>query len=327
MLLLAAFPEDGGLRRSSSPLLATMLISCLLVSLWVSPSWAASSQGRTNLAADKILQFADHLFSKEEYYRAISEYQRFLFLAPQHPRAPHASLRIAECYYGGGKWQQALTAVEQFLLAYGEQPLRWQGYFLKARCFMELQQGEAARQELHMVIDSSTDEEISSEAWYLTALTYARESRWPEAQRALAEIGSRSPLFDRGQSLQKVLHEASQMKRKSPTGAGIMAALVPGSGHLYCERPKDGLLAFLYTGGFGLATWEAFRQGHQELGIGLGLVTLAFYAGNIFSAVNVAHKFNDRQQLRIRQRLVPFERLGLQIRGGESWLVAFSYSF
>jgi hypothetical protein len=66
----------------------------------------------------------------------------------------------------------------------------------------------------------------------------------------------------------------------------------------------------VFTGAFAWATVEAFNQDHDELGIALGVVTLALYAGNILSAVNVAHKFNDRENRRLEELLAPYERLG-----------------
>ena len=108
--------------------------------------------------------------------------------------------------------------------------------------------------------------------------------------------------------------------------AGVLA-LFPGAGHLYCGRPRDAALAFLFTGAFAWATVEAFEQNHEELGIALGLVTLAFYAGSIFSAVNVAHKFNDREERRLRERLAPYERAGFARRQPASVSFALKFFF
>jgi hypothetical protein len=39
------------------------------------------------------------------------------------------------------------------------------------------------------------------------------------------------------------------------------------------------------------------------------LVTAAFYGGNIYSAVNVAHKYNDREEQRQQERLAPYGKI------------------
>jgi tetratricopeptide (TPR) repeat protein len=277
--------------------------------------------------ADNTLQFANHLFSEEEYYRAIGEYERYLFLAPTGGEAPFAALRIAECYAHGKRWSEALGAVEEFMRAYGSSPLAVQGGMLKARILIELGKGEEAREELRHLLETHPEEPVAAEVWYLTAISLARESRWLEADEALRQIGSQSGRFVAAQGMRQVLAEAPTAKRKDPAVAGLLAAVLPGAGHLYCDRPGDGALAFAFTGAFTWATVEAFQQDHDALGIGLGLIALSFYGGNIFSAVNVAHKYNDREEHRLRLRLAPYEQLSLEVHPGPAPSVRLTLSF
>jgi len=58
--------------------------------------------------ADKLYGFAEKLFSDGEYFRAISEYKRFLFYYPGDTRQEKASLRIAESYYRAKRWAEAV---------------------------------------------------------------------------------------------------------------------------------------------------------------------------------------------------------------------------
>ena len=174
---------------------------------------------------------------------------------------------------------------------------------------MHLNRGDEARDEYHEIIKVQPGKPLVAEAWYEIGLSYAREKRWLEADEALRQVGSESLIHGEVEAVRQILAEASATKYKDPVLAGVLA-IVPGAGHLYCGRPRDAALAFVFTGAFAWATAEAFNQDHDELGIALGLVTLALYAGNIFSAVNVAHKFNDRENRRLGERLAPYERLG-----------------
>jgi len=292
--------------------------------LWLAPP-------ATDLWADDLaettLRFANHLYSQEEYYRAIGEYKRYLFLAPEGGEAPFAAVRIAECYAHGKRWSEALGAAEEFLRAYGSSPLAVQGRMLKARVLIELGKGEEAREELRHLLDTHPGEPVAAEAWYLTAISLARESRWLEADEALRQIGSQSGRFVAAQGMRQVLAQAPAAKRKDPAVAGLLAAVLPGAGHLYCERPGDGAIAFVFTGAFAWATVEAFQQDHQAVGIGLGFIALSFYGGNIFSAVNVAHKYNDREERRLRLRLAPYEELSLEVHPGPAPSVRLTLSF
>ena len=261
------------------------------------------------ITAERLLQFATHLFSQQEYFRAIGEYQRFLFLFPSNPEAPTAALGIAKCYFYGRRWQQALEEVDAFLREYTPSSIEWQARFLRARILTELGRGEEAREELRVIIEAHPGEPLGEEAWYRTGLSFAAEGQRLEADESFRQIGIRSRFHGAAQEVRQILAEDLERKRKDPVLAGVLAALIPGTGHLYCERPKDAALAFLFTGAFAWATAEAFEEDHEELGVGLGLIALAFYGGNIFSAVNVAHKFNDRQERRLQRKLAPYQQM------------------
>jgi TM2 domain-containing membrane protein YozV len=198
---------------------------------------------------------------------------------------------------------------------------------LKARALIELGKGEEAREELRHLVAAHPGEPVAAEVSYLTAISLARESRWLEADEALRQVDSQSGRFVAAQGMRQVLAEAPTARRKDPAVAGLLAAVLPGAGHLYCERPGDGAIAFVFTGAFAWATVEAFQQDHQAVGIGLGFIALSFYGGNIFSAVNVAHKFNDREERRLRLRLAPYEELSLELHPGPAPSVRLTFSF
>ena len=71
---------------------------------------AQETKPPVDLPAEQVLEFADYLFSQQEYFRAIGEYERFLFLYPDNLQAPDAALRIVQCYFRGKRWQQAVEA-------------------------------------------------------------------------------------------------------------------------------------------------------------------------------------------------------------------------
>ena len=81
---------------------------------------------------------------------------------------------------------------------------------------------------------------------------------------------------------------------KNPTTAGILAGALPGMGHAYCGRYKDGMVALVLNGLFIWAAVESFHQDNPALGSILGFLELGWYSGNIYSAVNSAHKLNRK---------------------------------
>ncbi len=291
------------------------------------PAEAQRVKPPIDLSPEQVLEFGHYLFSQQEYFRAIGEYQRFLFLYPDHFQAPNAALRIAQCYERGKRWQQALEAVDIFLREYPQSSLRWETRFLKAAILNKSSKGEEARGEYRAIIEDRPGKPLVAEAWYLIGLSYAKDGRWLEADQALSQVGSEDFLHGEAVEVRQVVAEESEAKRKDPALAGFLAAILPGSGHLYSGRPRDAALAFVFTGGFAWATYEAFNQDNDGLGVVLALITAAFYGGNIYSAVNVAHKYNDREERRRQERLAPYDRVGFDQPRATSVGLALKFSF
>ena len=288
---------------------------------------AQGTRASADLAAEEVLEFANYLFSQQEYFRAIGEYERFLFLYPDNSQAVNAAFRIVQCYFRGKRWQQAVEAADSFLSGYPMSSLKWETRFLKARSFGEMGRGEKAREVYRSIIADHPGGPLESEAWYAIGLSYAIDGRWLEADDALRKVGSGDSLYGAAMEVQKIVAEESQVKPKNPALAGFLGAILPGAGHFYCERPRDGTIALVFTGAFAFATYEAFKEDHEGVGVGLAVVTAAFYGGNVYSAVNVAHKYNDREERRLQERLVPYEQESLNQHQAPALSLSLRFSF
>ncbi|MFN8346486.1 MAG: hypothetical protein U0X91_15895 [Spirosomataceae bacterium] len=91
-----------------------------------------------------------------------------------------------------------------------------------------------------------------------------------------------------------------QHKRKSPLLAGVMSAVVPGSGKIYAGKTGQGLITFIQNLALGLQAYEAFRRDGWKSPRFLvygGLFTF-FYVGNIWGSSLSIHvrkqEFNDK---------------------------------
>jgi hypothetical protein len=117
---------------------------------------------------------------------------------------------------------------------------------------------------------------------------------WQRARERLSLVPKDSPLSGSANAIASELLHIDDLPRKSPATAGTLAAILPGAGHLYTERPTDALVAFLLNGAFIFGAIELFRHENYVAG---GIVTffeLGWYTGNIYSAVSSAHKYNKR---------------------------------
>ncbi|RKY94108.1 MAG: hypothetical protein DRQ13_08615, partial [Ignavibacteriae bacterium] len=81
---------------------------------------------------------------------------------------------------------------------------------------------------------------------------------------------------------------------KDPALAGIMSAVIPGSGKMYVGEWGDGIMALVTTGLFAFLAYDNFRAGHNTrawIFTGLGAF---FYAGNVYGSVAAAQIYNAK---------------------------------
>ena len=76
-------------------------------------SVANSEESFEYYSPENVLKFADFLYEQEDYLRAASEYQRYLFYQPKD--SEKIRFRIALCYRLAGKTEQAIRTFETFL--------------------------------------------------------------------------------------------------------------------------------------------------------------------------------------------------------------------
>ena len=85
-----------------------------------------------------------------------------------------------------------------------------------------------------------------------------------------------------------------ESKYKSPALAGLLSAVIPGSGKMYVGEWGDGITALVVTGLFAFLAYDNFKADHTTrawIFTGLGAF---FYAGNIYGSVASAQIFNAR---------------------------------
>ncbi|MEI6357230.1 MAG: hypothetical protein WCP53_09010, partial [Verrucomicrobiota bacterium] len=88
------------------------------------------------------------------------------------------------------------------------------------------------------------------------------------------------------------------------------------AGHLYAERPRDALVAFLLNGAFIWGAAELFHHDNYVAGGIFAFFELGWYSGNIYSAVSSVHKYNRNKESDFIQKLKDNFSLALYRDGG-----------
>jgi tetratricopeptide (TPR) repeat protein len=266
-------------------------IAAVGICLFLSQGDAGAGEGDR----EKQLGFAESLYSEGDYYRAITEYKRFNFLYPVDLLVEKSDFRIGECYFKAKRWSEAIDVFKPFILKYPRGSFRDNAIFMRGQAEKQLKRYPDALSTFDELIKSQSSA-FSDKAKYERAMILVEQEEWLKAREAFATLSEDNPLYPSTVRFSQDLERMDQIPQKSPAVAGTLAAILPGAGHLYTERPRDALVSFLLNGSFIWAAIELFRNNNYVAG---GIVTffeIGWYSGNIYSAVSSAHKFNRRVQ-------------------------------
>ncbi|MBW1713111.1 MAG: tetratricopeptide repeat protein [Deltaproteobacteria bacterium] len=282
--------------RFKPALTPALALVALLVLAW--PAGPASAQ-----PPQRLLGFARHLAETGEPDRAVTEFRRFLFLYPDHPEAPQAGLDLAQAYLSLGQADKAVSQLGQTDLVPGGR-LKGRALILLARAQALQGKFDQAQKLLGQVAaNSEFPAQVRDRAQYDLGWLYLNQSRFKEAEGVFSQIGPASPLGLRAAFLAKEAGLGDKLEKKSALWAGILSGLLPGLGQLYVGRKSDAAWAFSLSLGPGALSWLALSAGSWVSGGLTAAVALAFYGGNIYNAVNLAHRFNRSAADRFRARL------------------------
>jgi TolA-binding protein len=254
------------------------------------PSTASIETG--SFSADQLLMFAEQLMREGEYFRAITEYRRFLFYYPDDPRRAMAHFSIGLAFYRGASYAEALQTFQEVLqrypnTAYGKQAWLWQGESL-------IRQGQytTAEQLYTEITERFPHDRIGQQARYQRAWTLLYRRQWRDAAAQLQQVGPDSDLYQSAQLLAQEALVGERLPTKSPVLAGILSGLLPGSGQFYNGRLGDALLAFFLNSLFIVGAVEAVHSDARAVAGILSFFEAGWYVGNVYGAINGAHKYN-----------------------------------
>jgi len=253
--------------------------------------------------ADKQFAFAEALFAEGDYYRAITEYKRFSFFFPDNKLVEKSTCRIGESYFRAKRWQETIDALKSFTIEYPQSKMSTGVLYIKGMAEKQLKLWNDALSTFQEIVKLKSDE-YTDKAVYQSSLVLMEMEEWQRARKTLLLISPNSPLFTSANIISSGLGHMDDIPQKSPALAGTLAAILPGAGHLYTERPRDALTAFILNSAFICAAVELFHHENYVIGAIVTFFEIGLYAGNIYSAVSSAYKYNKRIKEDFIQHLI-----------------------
>lgn len=287
----------------------SFILSLFIVLIFFAPPLVLADQ--KYIQSDDILQFARQYLEKKEYQKAIIEFDRFVYFFPDEEKVPEARYLTGFCYLESAQFEKSREILEKVYEDYRESPYAGEALFLIGESYYRQGLWEESELYFRTIIQLYPHKELKNRAYYRIAWIQLERNQWTEASSTFRMAEEDSQIQENARLLSKLSLDGEKLPHKNPTSAGVMAGLLPGLGHAYCGRYKDGAIAFVLNGLFIWAAVEAFKQDNNVLGGILVAVELGWYVGNIYSAVNVAHKYNRKKRDDFRRGLPDSLQLNL----------------
>jgi TM2 domain-containing membrane protein YozV len=222
--------------------------------------------------------FADYLFCEGDYIRAVEEYEAIR----DKIKNDTIDFKIMLCYSEVGLYSESNKSLSRIN---GNSAFRWTGLHLQLK--NKLIENPGGLRVFHdMPLPSEVSKRkrklISTSNLFDEELIFNKEDFLSAFEN------------DERETISYFYNLKMNPPYKSPALAGILSAVVPGSGKMYVREWGDGITALLVTGLFAFLAYDNFRANHNTrawIFTGLGAF---FYAGNIYGSVASAQIFNAR---------------------------------
>ena len=288
---------------TTRPGVLLLLLAAVLTAL-TSPSWAS---GKEVVVTETVqLGLADAFLAEGEYYRAITEYKKFLFLFPDSGKADYALFGVGTAYYRGEEYEPAARTFAAVLEKYGKGAHAAPSAYFKGVSLWKLGRFDRAEAAFDRVAALDPASEYAPLSLIGKSLLSYDARNVPDCRGELTRFLESYPQDARAERVRQtiaLLDRNREVPRKSPAVAGVMSAVVPGSGYMYAGRYGDGVVALIVNGLFIAGTVAAIHQENYAVAAIVGGIGLPFYVGNIYGSANAATKWNIGVRKELREKI------------------------
>nr|MCU0555337.1 tetratricopeptide repeat protein [Syntrophales bacterium] len=246
-----------------NPLLRRLPLTLFLLFGFIAASPLNADDGAVLLTGDLQLRIADAFMEEGEYYRAVTEYKRFLILFPDSARADYAFFAIGLAHFKGEEFATAARSFASLRQKYPGSEYGMEAGYLEGVSWWKLKNHSRAQATLATLADEHPASDYAPRALLVIGLAALDENRPEQSRKALQQLLDRYPAHPGREAVREaaaLIDRYQDLPEKSPVLAGILSAVLPGSGYIYAEHYGDGITAFLLNGLFIAGTAAAIHQ-------------------------------------------------------------------
>jgi tetratricopeptide (TPR) repeat protein len=245
------------------------------------------------LTQENLIGFADKLFSEGKFDEAVVEYQRLLYFFPDSEERYSILMKIARCYKYSESYDKAAKTLSEIITGCFDKEIADKAIFELGDTHYLYGEYEGASAEFKKVIERTNDVEQEKKAGFMLTFSYLRSDEPQKAYETTLKLNDlRSKFPDDMDKLVQGVNGYLDLKQKSPVISGLLSAVLPGSGHFYISRFRDGILALILNGLFTTCAIEFFDKDQIAPGVLFTVIESSIYSGTIFSSVSQTHKYN-----------------------------------
>ena len=236
--------------------------------------------------------FADYLFKEGEYYRAVIEYYRLTYITSDSNKKAYLFRNIGLCYYHGADYDGFISFVNEHNLYFSLNPnIRAEMTLYLARSYYHLNDYQKAISTLEWSKDRDNNL-FFNDNQLVSAISHARIFEWQKAIEKLELINNDYPGKTPSESITLSLKNFNKLPQKSPFWAGMLSAIIPGTGYVYCNRKGTGITSFIVNGLLLLTIREAVIKENYWFAGTVSFFGIGWDIGNIKGSKDAAHVYN-----------------------------------
>ena len=255
---------------------------------------------------ENILRFAEFLFMEGDYLRAAGEFQRYLYYFDSLPReADYIFYKIAFCYRLSKDYQKSIDYFQKIIFNYPQSIYLNDSYFQIAHSYFLMSKYKKSISFSNSNISFIKSDVQRLKIKQLIGLNYIYQKRWSKAIDFFDLLKNNEKNNYLTTSLRNFAKQGAKLRRKSKLLAGIMSAVIPGTGKMYCHRTTDGLFSLLTIG---LTAWQAY-DGFRKNGVKsvkgwiYGTISAFFYVGNIYGSIVAVKIYNQQSESKLLSKV------------------------
>jgi TolA-binding protein/TM2 domain-containing membrane protein YozV len=238
---------------------------------------------------------ADVFMKEGEYYRAVTEYKKFLILFPDSANSDYALFKTGMAYYRGEEYEQSVRCFSVLEEKYKTSRYIPESSYYKGLSHWKMKEPDKAIKALDAVSEAFPQSEFAARALIAGSLVTLEEENVPSSMKRLKLLSDQYPEYQGSKNAKDAMALIEQYPRlpeKSETLAAVMSAILPGSGYIYADHVGDGITAFIINALFIAGTITAIHSENYAVAGIVGGIGLPFYVGNIYGSANAAKKWN-----------------------------------